>query len=149
MRKLLFLFLVLIVGCVNREVNIPNDIVDSETFVDIMIDIQIREGMGTYRRQNKGISTKDELPDDLVEILKKNNTTTEDFLKTYDFYVNNPELMEGIYEQVLDSLSKLEAEIKQRFTKEERRLNDSLQDVNRRRHDSIRGILRPARIEKK
>lgn len=149
-RFLIFLIACISFGCVNKEVHVPDDLIPADSFIEIMIDLQIREGMGSSaNRQQTELALQNEMPEDFLKIMNKHNTDADEFLKTFDFYSNHPQLMEGIYEQVLDSLSKLEAEIKQKFTKEERYLNDSLQKLNQRRHDSIRGIHRSVRIDKK
>lgn len=148
MKRILILFAIVAVGCANREVHVPDDLIPTDSFIEIMIDLQIREGRGGAVRNEQELAAKKEMPEDFLHILDKHNTDVDAFVKTFDFYSNHPKLMEGIYEQVLDSLSKLEAEIKQQFTKEDRNKTDSLLQLNRKRHDSIRGIHRSVRIDK-
>lgn len=134
-------------SCGDSEVQVPKDLLPNDSFIEVLIDLQLREGMGSYSRQSLKEAEAESLNSEFMEILEKHEVDPEDFKKTYDFYILYPELMEGIYEQVLDSLSKLESEIKQKFTKEERLLNDSLQKANQRKYDSIRGIAKPRNVE--
>lgn len=149
-RNTLFLIsIVFLIGCISKEVRIPDDIIDSDTFTAIMIDVQLKEGMSGH---TGAVRRKDDKPqefDPYMEIFKNHGVKAEDFKRTYDFYSHHPDLMEGIYEQVLDSLSKLEAEVKQKFTQEERAKSDSLHRANQRRGDSIRELVRPGQKQKK
>lgn len=147
-KKILFLIsVVFLTSCVNKKVEIPEDIIDADTFTAIMIDVQLKEGMTTRTGTVRGKEAQGFDP--YESIFENHGVEAEKFKRTYDFYSLHPDLMEGIYEQVLDSLSKLEAEVKQRFTKEERAKGDSIQRANRRRSDSIRELVRPGKTQKK
>lgn len=149
-KQILFLTtVVFLIGCVSKEVEIPEDIIDADTFTAIMIDVQLREGMTSNTGRNHRDVAGQQENDPYLVIFENHGVEAEAFKRTYDFYSHNPGLMEGIYEQVLDSLSKLEAEVKQRYTKEERARSDSLRRANQNRADSIRGLLRPKQIQKK
>lgn len=147
---ILFLFLVVfLASCVSKEVVIPDDIIDADSFTDIMIDVQLKEGMTSHTGTVRRNEAKAQGFDPYTSIYESHGVEAEKFKRTYDFYSQHPDLMEGIYEQVLDSLSKLEAEVKQKFTKDERAKTDSLKRANHRRGDSIRELHRPGQIRKK
>lgn len=149
-KNVLFLISVIfLIACVNKKAEIPEDIIDSDTFIAIMIDVQLKEGMTSHKGTVRGNEAKAKGFDPYVSIFESHGVEAEKFKRTYDFYSHHPALMEGIYEQVLDSLSKLEAEVKQKFTKEERAKSDSLHQANQRRTDSIRALLRPGQNQKK
>lgn len=142
---LVLLFTALLVGCGNsKEVEIPDDLIPTETFVGIMIDVQLTEGMNSQRNYGRTNSPSTRSAHDpYSEIFEKHGVNAEEFKRTYDFYSHNPGKMEVIYEHVLDSLNKLDVEIKQKFTREERALNDSIKKVNQKKNDSIRALPRP------
>ena len=140
---------VFLMGCVSNEVKIPDDIIDADSFTAIMIDVQLKEGMTSHTGTVRRNEAKAQGFDPYASIFESHGVKAEKFKRTYDFYSLHPDLMEGIYEQVLDSLSKLEAEVKQKFTKDERAKSDSLHQANRRRSDSIRELVRPGQIQKK
>ncbi len=89
-----------------------------------MLDVQIAEGIKTQYAHslNKDGSLSRELYD---EIFERHEIKEEDFRKTYGFYQSRPELMEGVFEQVLDSLSKLEAQIKKDYSSAHQSKRDS------------------------
>ena len=144
---LVLVFGILLAGCGgDKEVKIPSDLIDSHTFIGIMIDVQLSEGITTqksYVRNNP--ATEKATTDPYASIFMKHGVNAEEFKRTYDFYSHNPKKMEVIYEQVLDSLNKLDVEIKQKYTQDERAQNDSIRAANQKRSDSIRAIPRPLR----
>jgi len=147
-KNIIFLiFSLVLMGCAgNEDVEIPEDLIDSNTFTAIMIDVQLSEGMSTQKNYVRNNSAKDQaVTDPYAPIFKKHGVSAEDFKRTYDFYSHNPRRMEVIYEQVLDSLNKLDVEIKQKFTRDERAQNDSIRVANQKRSDSIRELPRPGR----
>ncbi|NEN24941.1 DUF4296 domain-containing protein [Cryomorpha ignava] len=147
-KNIFFLFFaVLLVSCGgDKEVEIPEGLIDSNTFTAIMIDVQLTEGMNTQKNYVRNNSSNDQAgADPYTPIFKKHGVNAEEFRRTYDFYSRNPRKMEMIYEQVLDSLNKLDVEIKQKYTQDERAKNDSTRAANQKRSDSIRGIPRPGR----
>lgn len=144
---LFFAFAILLTSCGgNKEVEMPKDLIDSNTFIGIMIDVQLSEGMNTQKNyvRNKSANEQPSV-DPYASIFEKHGVNAEDFRRTYDFYSHNPRKMEVIYEQVLDSLNKLDVEIKQKYTQDERAENDSIRAANQRRSDSIRAIPRLGR----
>lgn len=145
-KNILFLiFAIAIVSCADdKEAEIPEGLIDSNTFAAIMIDVQLTEGMNTQKNYSRHDDGKDDkTPDPYAAIFKKHGVKAEEFRSAYDFYSQNPAKMEVIYEQVLDSLNKLDVEIKQNFTRDERAKNDSIKAANQRRSDSIRGLPLP------
>jgi len=135
-------FLFLLLSCGDNEEKVPTDILDANTFTAVMIDIQLAEGMDSqksYNSLNRGETKK---VDPYAQIFEKLDVDPEAFRRTYDYYSKRPAKMELIYEQVLDSLTKLDVEVKQSYTQSERTKNDSLRDASQKRSDSIRGILR-------
>src|SRR5690554_3601860 len=104
--------IVFLTNCVSKKVQIPDDIIDANTFTAIMIDVQIKEGMASHVGVLRGQEAEVKGYDPYASIFQKYDVKTEEFKRTYDFYSQHPALMERIYEQVLDSLSKLEAEVK-------------------------------------
>lgn len=125
------------VDCSQKEPPPPSNILDQATFTSIMIDVQLSEGKDTqkaYITRDKGKKAVDLYP----AVFEKHKVDPEIFLATYDYYVRHPGKMGKVYEQVLDSLSKLDAVIKKEFSKQQRDENDSLRVMNQRNRDSLR-----------
>lgn len=112
------------IGCEQREETPPPDILSKDEFTAVMIDVQLIEGMKVHRLGPK----RDRTPD--MEVLyngvfQKHGIEKEAFIDTYDYYKERPDQMELIYEQVLDSLSKLDVEVKKEYGREVRSARDT------------------------
>lgn len=104
-------------GCGEKAEAPAEDILSKEVFTRVMIDVQLVEGMKIHRLGPK----RDENPDMEIlyaHVLAQHEITKEEFLKTYDYYKARPAEMELIYEEVLDSLSKLDVEVKKDYGQE-------------------------------
>lgn len=135
---LIFIALAVMVSCKSKPepVELP---LSTEKFTMVMIDVQLAEGMKTQ----KIISTRtnaDELVNLYKHIFEKHGVKGEDFMETYAYYSSHPGEMELIYEQVLDSLSKLDVEVKKAYADEVQAETDSIQEATRRTRDSIQAI---------
>jgi hypothetical protein len=112
MRVLAFMTILFLAACDEPAPEVPpEDILQLDKFTGVMIDVQLIEGMkihklGPMRAKAPNMEAM------YAEIFEKHSISQEDFLRTYDYYKARPEKMEGIYEQVLDSLSKLDVQVK-------------------------------------
>jgi len=124
---LLITFLML--SCSSQEEEIrPENVLEPEDFAVVMIDVQITEGM---RAQGVDIITPAQGVDGPYDkIFKKHSISQDVFERSYDYYLERPDRMEKIYEQVLDSLSKLDAEVKQKFSAERKARADSIKNAS-------------------
>lgn len=128
----ILLILVLITSCTSpEEEGIPENVLPPEKFTSVMIDVQITEGM---RAQGVDIITPgDGVEGAYEEIFSKHQINKEAFDESYNYYLDHPDQMEKIYEQVLDSLSKLDAQIKQKFSAERKARIDSISAANKKK----------------
>ncbi len=126
LRSIVFLALILFVaGCAEPEVEVaPEGLLDKDKFTEVMVDVQLVEGMKVHK-----LGPKREKGPDMeamyANIFAKYGIDQEDFDATYDYYKARPDEMELIYEQVLDSLSKLDVEVKKIYNTP-KNLRDSL-----------------------
>lgn len=139
----LFLIITLMAACAESEQPPPAGILDPSTFTAVMIDVQLQEGENTQlsylRNDASGKKDREKKTTDLYpEIFEKHNVDPAVFLKTYDYYVAHPGKMEKIFEQVLDSLARLEVETRREYNEVEKVVNDSLRAANQRKRDSLR-----------
>ena len=104
--------MLILAGCSEPKSEMPADLLPADVFTAVMIDVQIAEGMKTQKASGNRFANS-QTGEAYSYVFEKHNVTKDDFLKTYTWYRENPEAMEAIFETVLDSLSKLEAEIKQ------------------------------------
>lgn len=124
------------VSCVSAPDEVDLELT-TDQFTAIMIDVQLAEGMKTQKiiSTNNNPDVVDEL---YAYIFKKHGVTSEAFLESFKYYRSRPGEMELIYEQVLDSLSKLDIEVKQAYANEVQAETDSIQEATKRMRDSIR-----------
>lgn len=129
--------LLLIASCGSdsgEEENLPK--LSADKFTEVMIDVQIAEGMKT-QKLTYTMDQPNEMNNLYVHIFEKHEISEVDFMEAFRYYRSRPGKMELIYEQVLDSLSKLDVEVKQKYSLEQDAESDSIQDVTRRMRDSI------------
>lgn len=117
-----------------EEENLPN--MSADKFTEVMIDVQLAEGMKTQKlAYTKANSNDMNILYDYIFV--KHDVSQEDFMEAFRYYRSRPGKMELIYEQVLDSLSKLDVEVKQKYSLEQSAEADSIQDATRRMRDSL------------
>lgn len=102
---LVFGFL-LLGGCKEKKEPRPTDLLPEDTFTSIMVDVQLTEAL-----KNQQVLSKRNNPEDILAayhyFLQKQNVSSEEFLKTYEYYQQHPKEMQAVYEKVLDSLNKM------------------------------------------
>lgn len=123
-KTLLTCCLISAASCGPSEEPLPEFLLDREDFTAVMLDVQIAEGMKSQYARTKAFG-KNWSRDVYDDIFERHGISEADFQETYRWYQGRPDLMEGIYEQVLDSLSKLEAEIKQEYANQGKSERDS------------------------
>jgi hypothetical protein len=82
----------------------PKDLIEQEIMVDIMIDIHLAEAGIQDLRLQKDSAEKVFAAQEKF-ILKKYDVSDSSFIKSYNFYLENPEIMEQMYTAIIDSLS--------------------------------------------
>lgn len=79
-------------------------IMNEEAMVKYLIDLHIAEAQVQNLRLKKDSS---DIVFDIYEkhLLDSNDLTDSLFIRSYNYYLRNPQLMENIYESVVDSIS--------------------------------------------
>lgn len=88
--------------------SIPETTLSKEKMVGVMLDIHISEATMNMTPINRNVSDS---PKPGIDVLKKNNISKEQFDESFVFYTQHPLLLNEIYEEVMDSLSKMQAEV--------------------------------------
>lgn len=127
---LFFLSLALAMGGCGEPApeTVPEDLLDRELFTRMMVDVQLVEGMKIHK-----LGPKRERNPDMEAmyggIFEKHGVSQADFESTYNYYKGRPAEMELIYEQVLDSLSKLDVKVKKAYNTPKNRVDTTKVDT--------------------
>ncbi|MEQ8623473.1 MAG: DUF4296 domain-containing protein [Vicingaceae bacterium] len=100
------------ISCAKKEKK-PENIWDNNRFAAVLTEVQLAEAavrLG-YHKNNDSL-----IPNDSVyeAAFRKMNTNRSDFDSNYNYYLNHPEEMEKIYEQVITNLSQRSAAINEK-----------------------------------
>jgi hypothetical protein len=111
MQKYLFgaICLMLILACGKTDKNaIPPDVMNKEQMENILYDMHLAEGIVGY--QSSGLdSNARKVLGYYEQIYKKNNLTKEQFIHSYDFYIQHPVMLDSIYSNIITKLSEQES----------------------------------------
>ncbi len=106
MKLIFFILLCLLFACAEPKENIRQDILSENEFVVILKDIHLAEANFELQK-NKGMDkAKNKLSNSYTSIYKKYNISEEKFKENLNFYAQNPEMLEKIYTDVLEQLTK-------------------------------------------
>ena len=102
---LLFLFLV---GCKEKFPHVPSNVIPMDKMEKILVDMHISDAVASNRAMGD-LNEKKYSGQYYEQIFKNYEITREDFIKSYNFYENNPILLNKVYDDVLGDISKREA----------------------------------------
>ena len=113
-RKLFQILLIFsLISCYheNKEaVKIPVNKLSKDQMIDILTDLQLAEGIITYRRIDK-LPAKEYGEAVYTKVIEEHHISREQLQENIDFYNDDPKLMEKIYDEVLARLNKMQTEI--------------------------------------
>lgn len=112
MKKYLILFLMIVTASCSEEVvveTIPADVLSKQAMVELLVDIQLIEG-GIIIRKLKGKEFDKEINVYYQIAFKKHGLTKKTFEYNMRYYTDHLEKLEEIYDEVINELSKLQAE---------------------------------------
>jgi hypothetical protein len=105
MKLNLSILLCLLLACAEEKENIPQDILSEKEFIVALKAIHLAEAKFKVQKNKSMEKVKNELSDSYTLIYKELNFPEEVFKKTLDFYIQNPEKLELIYDDVLEQLT--------------------------------------------
>lgn len=100
---------IVITSCNKKgEHDIPNDIFSRDSMVTVMAKIHIAEALlNQYGSQTSQIDFKAAY---LQKLILENGIDTARFNKSFDYYASHPDLFAGVYEDVINEISRQQAE---------------------------------------
>jgi hypothetical protein len=107
---LYFLFISALLACNNNaEISIPDSVISKEKMAAVLLDIHLAEANMNLSVNPQSIQPKSNSLN--IDILKKHGLNKKTFDESFQFYSENPALLNEIYQQVLNDLSKLQAQV--------------------------------------
>lgn len=109
--NVLFGLVILLIGSaactqkVNKEVEIPTDLIHRDTMVSIFVDLRLMDAVANFE-QKKGNRKLDKVNYYLHNsIIIKYNITREQFERSYTYYQSDLKVIDGIYADAITRLS--------------------------------------------
>lgn len=84
----------------------PDWVIEEDKMIDIIMDLRVVEA-AVYIKSNQ--PPRDKIKD-WEFVMKKHQVADSVFVKSHEYYTEYPEVLSGIYEQVIDRLSEMQAE---------------------------------------
>lgn len=110
--KLFLILFVFFISCIGKEtVEIPATVFSKEKMVAIMTDIHLIEAtmnlnvLGPQSVNNTNNSSP------VIDVFTKHHITKEQYDASFLFYTQHPEMLNDIYKEVLNELSKMQAQV--------------------------------------
>lgn len=100
---LLFSLFLFSFGCTNNK-SVPSDILPEDSMVNIIVDMHVGDAI-LMQPKIQSLPYVINKPEFYFAILKKHSLTQETFEKNMNYYANNPEEYDHIYERVIEELS--------------------------------------------
>jgi len=112
MKKFLILVLVTVcMSCSDEEgaQRMPDGILTKQEMVELLVDIQLIEG-GIIIRKLDEKKFGEEINAYYQKAFKKHGLTKETFEYNMRYYTDNPEILDAVYEEVINEISRQQAE---------------------------------------
>jgi hypothetical protein len=111
MKRIIPLLLVLLLGCREKFPHPPSGVISSDEMKMILSDMLIADALSETRALGGTTNEKTYTEQYYATIYKNHHTTREQFLKSYQFYEDNPVWYNKIMDDVLAEMSKREAAV--------------------------------------
>lgn len=111
MKKFILLFLsIVLFACSDEQaVSIPDTVLSQEKMAEVLVDIHLLEASMNVHANPMTIASTDMQVG--ADVFKKHAITKKQYDESFVYYSQNPKLLGEIYQLVLNSLSKMQAEI--------------------------------------
>lgn len=111
---LIFFVLIFFNSCVEREKeNIPDYVLSEKKLLSLVIDIHIADAVVSDKKLfDRDLRKIDTLSSYYNSVFVKHKINRAKFNRTMRYYSLNPDFLEDLYENVLDSMKKMELRLK-------------------------------------
>ena len=101
---------VLFLACTEGTEAPPANLIDRARFVDLLVDVQLIEAVGKQKMVRQG-DPREKIAGYYRETFEKHGVTDSLFYETYDWYYAHPQLMQEVYDEVINELSVIESQL--------------------------------------
>ncbi|NOQ25938.1 MAG: DUF4296 domain-containing protein [Bacteroidales bacterium] len=133
MKKTVFIIIVVLVSSCTKEIKTPEYVIPHDKMVSIIGDMHIIDGLFTVNNVRRKF-TKDSI-DYYNAIFTNHGYTRSDFDTSINFYSNNIDEYDKIYEEVLNRLNEMETIIKKESAEKQ-----AIKDAKRKKRQNIKKI---------
>jgi hypothetical protein len=107
------LYLIILVGmvffsCSKKPVDIPETVLSREEMVSVLVDIHLAQALVGINQFNDSLHYN--LNDYLSSVFQMHHLTREKYARSLEFYTDHPELLDEMYADVINELSKKQSE---------------------------------------
>lgn len=121
-KQISFLFLIIFlisgVGCDKNE---KNNVIPKDEFADILVDIHLMDGITYQADLRSSLLQNDTTIDYYDAVLKSHNYSRAQFDTSLVYYSKNIREFDKIYQEVLSTLNKMEAETEDELAEQKRK----------------------------
>ena len=114
--KIVFVFslaiLLIVISCGEKNkptTSVSSNALQKDTMIAVMVDVHILEAAVSFNQINAG--TTNQNSDKYFDVFKKHSITLEKYEQSLKEYAKNPEELNKMYDQVIEKLSKMQADV--------------------------------------
>ena len=93
-----------------KAVIIPDTILPKQKMAEVLLDVHLLEATMNLNITNPDKPTSGN-PMPVFDVLKKNKVSKKQYDESFNFYSQHPDLLNELYELVLNELSKMQAQV--------------------------------------
>jgi hypothetical protein len=113
MRKIIIIISVIFFAssCSTKSSNKPTKFLEQKEFVNILVEIHLSDATAEEKAQGDVKIENLIASKGIAQILKNKNLNRPQFDSIFNFYVRDPKLLNEVYTDVIDELSRKQAEL--------------------------------------
>lgn len=108
--NIIFLLVISFTSCKKKQVEIPVDILKQKEMIAVLADVQIAEAALT-QQATKGKLASDYTASYYKFVFEKHKITSQEFKRSMNWYTLHPDMLDKVYEEVINQLSKKQSEV--------------------------------------
>lgn len=111
-KSIIIVFSIFLLACAEKkEVSVPENILPIEKMADVLLDVHLLEASLNITVFDTNTPPQTDNTAKSFDVFKKNKTDKQQFDESLKFYTHKPEMLNKIYDLVLNNLSKMQAEV--------------------------------------